>query len=100
MDLYMFGGIGNIRGGDVEGYTGEGQHGEMLMNDYAGYSLDVPLVMPIEPAYVVPEPPPYNVSASTVSTTTTGSTRRRMLTDDDRRRIREYHKDKPYAKQT
>jgi len=115
MDSYTF---DYSRWGDVERYTnGEGQQNTTPTHEYAPYCLDVPPVMPIELAYTVPRPPPYNarqpqplaqwtgpmatpVSASTALTTTGGSTPRRILNDDDRRRMCEYHESHPGVKQT
>jgi hypothetical protein len=65
---------------------------------YVSDPFDVPLVIPVEPAHIVPGQPPYNVSASTASTTTAGSTPRRTLTNVDRRWICEYHESFPYVK--
>jgi hypothetical protein len=107
MDYYTFSEIDYSRWEDVGRYI-TGERNTTPMNEYA---------MPIEPAYIVPGPPPYDahqmrplvprkvlmvppVSASTASTTTAGSTPRRTLTDDDRRRVCEYHESHPGAKQT
>jgi hypothetical protein len=117
MDLCTFDEIAYSQWRDVGEYaSGRGQHNTTPMNEYAGYRFDVPPVMPVEPAYIVPGPPPYNahqqtvpmvtpVSASTASatvtliTTTAGATPRRTLTDDDRRRMCEYHESHPGIKQ-
>ena len=112
MDLCTFDEIAYNQWGDVGGYiSGGGQHNTTPMNEYAGYRhehadyrFDVPPVMPIEPAYIVPGPPPYNAHQQTVPmvpiTTTAGLTPRRTLTDDDRRRMCEYHESHPGVKQT
>ena len=45
---------------DMGGYgNGGGQHSTTPMHEYSGYSFTTSPVMPIEPAYTVPRPPPY-----------------------------------------
>ena len=45
---------------DLNGYSnGGGQHSTTPMHEYSGYNFSTSPVMPIEPAYTVPRPPPY-----------------------------------------
>jgi hypothetical protein len=52
---------GNSQWGDMGGYSnGGGQNNTTTMHEYNGYHFETaPPVMPIEPAYTVPRPPPY-----------------------------------------
>jgi hypothetical protein len=51
---------GSGQWGDMGGYSnGGGQHNTTPMHEYTGYHFETPPVMPIEPAYTVPRPPPY-----------------------------------------
>jgi hypothetical protein len=52
---------GNGQWGDIGGgySNGGAQHNTTPMHEYTGYHFETPPVMPIEPAYTVPRPPPY-----------------------------------------
>jgi hypothetical protein len=52
---------GNGQWGDMGGYSnGGGQNNTTPMHEYNSYHFETaPPVMPIEPAYTVPRPPPY-----------------------------------------
>lgn len=53
---------GDAQWDDMGGYSnggGQQQHNSTPMHEYTGYNFTTSPVMPIEPAYTVPRPPPY-----------------------------------------